>query len=360
MRRYKKLILFILPLLFTHVGCGPSLLKNWVKERGYTYYPDYSTLKILGYEVRDSQLRSNPFLSLVGEKGDIPDITQKKKRVFKIEGSTEIEHFLKTITEGNITGKFEVSAEAEMTLEKPFKETASAFIPVTPCVNREMLIVTDVLNTGIMKVTIKDKKGVNITASFKPKQAGEIKGNVQIEFGNEITISGKGFYVGYFAELKRCVKVKEKEILINKDNPFYRDDDGIGIYANLYGYRKNDGLGEALVYIGPSNYFPGSGLSKEEFEVERKMWAQVGRTGVFMECLSDPWLSSVDPPKGDNTDLWRGTTIKGYRLKFGTHLGIAGIPNVTGIYLEVLSVSEQEVKLKAQCIRYEDVKKKKE
>ena len=122
--------------VFLHVSCIAPI-KEWVENRGYTFYRDYSTINILGYEMHNGQPQSNPYLTVVSKKGMIPDVTKKKQRMFKIEGSAEIERFLSSVTEGNITGKFEICKKAEITLKNPFKEETSAFIPLNPCHDRE-------------------------------------------------------------------------------------------------------------------------------------------------------------------------------------------------------------------------------
>ena len=353
---YRKLFPFFLILFFIQLGCAPTL-KDWVKERGYTYYADYSTINILGHEIYNNQLKNNPYLSIYSKKGDIPDVIHERNRTFKVEGSAEIENFLKTITGGNVTGKFELSATAKILLEKPFKEEAAAFIPLAPCDNRITSIVTKVLNTGNMKVKVKDKNGIDITATFKPKQTGEVKGGMLIEFADEITLSGKGFYVGYLSEIQRCNKVKEKEIILKKGVEFY--DSEIGIYTMLVDYRKKGYLGEALIYISPSNFI---GLQESQIETEilvakAKSWSEMSTQGGLIAFTGDPWKEAISPSQENSIAPWRLTRAESYRLKFGDHLGIPGIPNVSGLYIEVSSVKEQEVKLKIHHIRYEDIKK---
>jgi hypothetical protein len=279
--------------------------------------------------------------------------------MFKIEGSAEIEHFLKNVTKGNITGKFEISAEAEITLEKPFKEEVLGFIPISPCDNHEMSIVTNVLNTGNLKINIKDKRGGNISSTFKLKKAVDTKGEVKIEFGDEITISGEGFYVGYLTELKRCVKVKEKEIILEERFEYY--DSEIGIFAFLSATKEKDHMREALVYISPSNFI---GKKESAFGIllmldKERRWAEMLKPGTMLAAIGNPWDEATTLSGEKEIKPWTFTDTQGYKLKFGNHLGIPGIPQVSGLYIEVLSVKEKEVRLKVQHIRYEDVKKRK-
>ncbi|MDD5772449.1 MAG: hypothetical protein PHX78_03185 [bacterium] len=346
---YKKLFSLFLFLILIQVNCAhtPQTLKDWVKERGYTYYTDYSTINILGYEDQKGKLQSNPYLSVSSEKGNVPDVSQEKKHIFKIEGKAEIERFLNTATEGNITGKFERSAEAEIKLEMPFKKEASAFIPLGPCDNRVISIVTKVLNTGSMKLRIKDKSGIDITSTFKPILA-KTESGVLIESGDEITISGNNFYVGYQTELKHCYLVKEKEIILKLREQYH--DSELGIYALLSDYREENFRGEALVYIIPSNFTDSKAIG------ENINWTPFGEINVK---AGNPWEDAINlSDKKGNEEPWRFTTSNGFKLKFGDHLGLPGISGISGFYIEVVSLNKEEVKLKVQHIKYEVVEKK--
>jgi len=183
---YKIPLAFILLLISIQLGCVTAPQpETWVEKRGYIFYPDYSTINILGYETKDSQLRRNTYFSIKSvEKGMLPKVEQINERIFEIKGSVEIENFLKKVTMGNIEGAFALAHIATMTLENPFKEEAAAFIPDRPCDNRKFSVVTKVLNTGAMKVTVKDDNGVNITSRFQPQRTNRNEGELKIKFGD--------------------------------------------------------------------------------------------------------------------------------------------------------------------------------
>jgi len=351
--------LILILLVLTQVSCAPNLLQTWVEERGYTYYRDYSKLNILGYEALNGRLRPNSYITVTGREGDTSDLSQKKNRIFKIEGAAEIEEFLKTVTDGNITGKFELSATAEIVLEKPFKQEALAFIPNTSCDALEMSIVTNVLNTGRIRLKITDKNGTDITSTFKASHIDRLRANLWVEFGNEISVSGEGFYVGYLTELRRCIRVNQKEITLKYGEQVC--DGEIGLCGLAAASREAGYWTEALVYISPSNFI---GLEKAlgdlaVNEAQFRNWVEILVHGGLIAAV-DPWQRAIERMKERKGKPWRLESTEEFVLRFGDHLGMPGIPRVSGILIEVVMVDKEGVKLRVQHMKYEDVTGKKE
>jgi hypothetical protein len=476
---YKKLFHFFLLLIFLQVGCASTLLKDWVEEKGYTYYPGGSTTNILGWVVikgdRIDELESNNSFEVDSKTGELPELKKMKDRIFEIKGSAEAEKFLKTITEGNITGEFELVSKVELTLKKPFKEEAKSFTPIAPCQNLEMLVITKVLNTGDMSIKIIDRKNINITSSFKLKETEKFEGEVLFESANEMVLSGKNFYLGYFPQLKRCSEGLEKEIILRKDEQLY--DSELGIHAQFLDYRLKGRMGEALIYIGPGKFIDNrtarkeseiifeklrvykelssaykkasyrialmkekekeskkelagtvenepvwreaykisslpTGVGKEEVvclgEVENEpewpvpVWSEraklsnspeggcsgeakdetVGRSfGTYpkairhfsaiepsikkemekkqllakkLDELEDPWKEVIEPDKENIIYIKKHGK---YKVIFGTQLGFPRIARESGVYMEVHKLNQQEIIMRCQSIKYEDVRK---
>ena len=157
-------------------GCSSvSPINDWVRHRGYSFYPDYSTINPIGNSVDEQgQLRPYPGIVVGGTtRGEIPNLEKTEERKFVVEGSANVEKFLQALVGSSVSGDFSSISTAEVTLNEPFKEEAQTIFPQGSCDGSKFQIVTSVLNTGDMRIVIKDTKNENITMKFKIAEGGQ-------------------------------------------------------------------------------------------------------------------------------------------------------------------------------------------
>ena len=73
-------------------GCSSvSPINDWVRHRGYNFYPDYSTINPIGNSVDEQgQLRPYPGIVVGGTtRGEIPNLEKTEERKFVVEGSVQ-------------------------------------------------------------------------------------------------------------------------------------------------------------------------------------------------------------------------------------------------------------------------------
>jgi hypothetical protein len=344
------------------IGCAPPLRK-WVEKRRYTYYEDYSSQNILGYLVRNGGLESNPVFDVKGKKGTIPDTKTGGDSQLTIYGSTEARNFINKTGKGSIKGNLESIKKVEINLKQPFNELIQTIIPKAPCDDRNMVIVSDVLNTGIVHVNIIGNNNLDITAKFN-SEIDRIKAGPGIESGNKGKLRGEDLFVGYRTRKVKCLEIAKKEITITRGDQFH--DEEIGLFAEYIAF-KGEKPEEAVLYITTSRYLPkswhnsfkltaGSPLCSEchDNSLQQLSSCDVAAKSchVNQSHMDVIWKRSLEP-SGENSIHLDVKDPASVRLKFGTKVVMSSIPKETGLYMETLELDEDKIRLKAQLIKYD-------
>ena len=101
----------------------------------------------------------------------------------------------------------------------------------------------------------------------------------------------------------------------------------------------------AVIYLTPSNLEGKEKIIRAQTPTPFKQaTASIQRDGVAARVANN-----IPSEK-------KFTASSYYEVIFGDRFGIPKIPRMSGLYIEVKSVNEKEVKLKVQHIKYEDVK----
>lgn len=258
-----KIAVSIILSVLICTGCSTlPPLNKWVEDRGYHFHKDYSSINTLGWHVEGSgNLSPSPMLIAIDhQKGDIPDISTTKNLNLHIEGKAATQQFLKAIAAMDSSADFETAYSAEILLNKPFKSEATALFPISSCVNKEITVVTSVLNTGNMVMTIFDEQKKNITGKFTVKQ---VEGRVALKGdGRDTRLEiGKNLYVGYFPQRYRCTVISTNaDLIIAKGKAVHFG--GVDFQYLQY-HTGEDAAGFSIpiaeTYIVPSGYYESQG-----------------------------------------------------------------------------------------------------
>ena len=349
-------------------GCAPALRK-WVEKREYTYYEDYSTQNILGYLVKNGGLETNPIFDVKGKRGNVPDTKLGGDRQLTIYGNTEARNFINETGKGSIKGNLESIKKVEIKLKQPFNELIQTIIPKAPCDNRNMVIVADVLNTGIMYINIIGNNNLDITAEFN-SEIDRIKAGAGIELSNREKLRGEDLFIGYRTRKVKCLEIAKKEITITRVDELYDED--IGLFAEYVAF-KGEKPEEAVLYITTSRYLPKSWHNSFKLtagsplcsECHDNSLQQVFSCDVAAEsCHTNPqpfvkeshmdvlWKRSLEP-SGENSIHLDVKDPASVRLKFGTKVVMSSVPKESGLYMEIIELDEDKIRLKAQLIKYD-------
>jgi hypothetical protein len=345
---YWVIILSVLLLSAIQDGCSKSTrqLKDWVNERGYVFYPDYSTQNLLGSEVRGQRLRPNTYFQVTGTPGILPNFRENETYDVSVKGNAETVQMLDSL---QITGSLQLAEEASITLSNPFNEVAKAFVPIGPCEGQEIRVVTTVLNTGTMKVEVKDKSGANITDQFT-LPVGNVGTGIDAKARKATSFIGSGFYVGYHPENRQCVRIHEKLVRVQRGQPMLDND--VGIYAYYAAYDGSEYMRKALVFLSPSLY-RGSRQSANVIQHNVDQYVQWAGSmkGNSLQASLTPWETATDV-RGSH---WDSGEKGGFILRHGDHLGLPARPGVSGNYIEVQDITDNTLALRIQLIEYRQI-----
>jgi len=296
MSRREKFLQYWLMLLSVVLTTGCSPLENWVKERGFHYDKNYSTINKLGYKIVQEMPKPNPSWRFKSKRGIIPDVEDERNRTIKIKSTGELSKILKRVTNADLSAQLKFARHCTIKFQRPFTEEAFVFIPTytgSESTTNRLKIVDRVLNCGKMEITIYDEHGMNISANFEVQEIGDITSSLDyIEDSNSV-VSGKNFYVGYgFSEKilttgpKHRFKIGSKPIC-NKE---------LGILARLRAIREKDEAPdtyEALVTLAVNPMGPTTQANATEIqELSNKLAAMEHEwlTSQLMKAkLIPPW-----------------------------------------------------------------------
>ncbi|MBF0451674.1 MAG: hypothetical protein HQK75_13285 [Candidatus Magnetomorum sp.] len=332
MNYWKKFGLFILIVcMVTTIGCSKGL-ERWVKKRGYVYYPDYRETEIMGHLLqRDGQIVANPCISNVSKASVIPEKTQLQI----IEGSEKIKELLQRVTQTPMMGDFFQARQAILTLRDLSQVQLTEIIPSGPCNDFRMDVITELLNAGSMSVVIKDATGNDITYLFKA--VSETAAPADVVFGRPIFITGRQFHLGYKTENFSCKSVSRKDVRIARNQTV--NDTDVALQLRYMDHRKRGYENIALMRVMVSGFIP-----------EDQTDMNIIKANQFIES-QDPektWEIAHKPDNG-RLRLSQGGVVQ---LFEGVRGGVAAKTRSSGIYFEVLSITEQEVQMRIQYISY--------
>lgn len=339
------------------VGC--TGLERWTKGRGYEFDRDYSTINPIGYVLVDGDLRPNEhFVVAIPAKGSLPDQIESSERSIKIDGKAELSQLAKQLADLHVQGDFSSVASARLELSGPYKLSSYAFIPKSGVVQTASLtVVTDVLNTGAMKMRLYDKSGTDITTSFTIPQVGDIAGGIHFSSNNELTLSGSGFFVGYKAHPVRISRVAQERITVPKGGQLTKPNLKAQFIYMDSRVMPPVPKPEAAVCIIPRSFII------EDPVAIRTLPIRMGNIASIMEqfaMTARKTSSPVPPTIWENARKPAGNTIEAdylteatvYTLRVGARLGLA-VDRSEAILVEVDDVTDDLVTLSIQRILIE-------
>ena len=285
----------------------------------------------MGHILQDKRIVINPCIA--NRSTSIPLVEKAQLQV--IEGSAKIKKLLQDVTKTPITGNFFQAKQAILTLRDLSSVKLTELIPTGPCNNFQMEMITEVLTAGGMSVVIKDASGNDITYLFKPVSETAVPSDVV--FGRPIFISGRQFNLGYKTKFFNCKSINRKDILINRDQTV--NDADVALQLRYLDHRKQGYENIALMRIMVSGFIP-----EDQTEINTI------KSNQFLKS-QDPeetWDASHKPENG-RLELTQGGIIQIFE---GVRGGLAAKTLGSGVYFEVLSITERAVQMRVQYISY--------
>jgi hypothetical protein len=346
-------------------------MNRWVTSRGYIYYPNYSSIDVLGYDVDGNILKSNNEFDIERDRGGVPNFDLSSDSQFKLKGSADISKFLSQAIlngTGEINGNFENASKAIITLNNPFTVQARSFAPIEKCEGHKTIVFAT-LNTGDMSVRIEDKNGVDITASFKVKNTLDASGNLSSKNSETIKITGSNFYIGYIPRKIKCDVVTTKRITIMRNES--KVDRDIGIFVKYIDYRDPDGIGQALVLMRAGSV---GSIGNEDHKINDTIASKVTEEvqnfdeirshpdiakdkelTAKINNIGDPWKDAI-PPHGSQKYAITGVTPpkKYYFPNFGK-IGLIAKDRETGLFVQAVELNQQKIELDVMLIRFTEL-----
>jgi len=312
-------------------GCSKGI-ERWVKKKGYVYYPDYRESKIMGHLLqRDGQIVANPCITDVSQKIVVPEKTQLQI----IEGSEKIKDLMQRVTNTPIMGDFFQAKQAILTLRDLSQVKLTEIIPTGPCNDFRMEVITELLNAGSMSIVIKDATGNDITYLYKPVSETAVPPDVV--FGRPIFISGRQFHLGYKTETLYCKSISRKDIRIARDQTV--NDADVALQLRYMDHQKRGYENIALMRIMVSGFIP-----------DDQTDMNIIKTNQFVTTSdTEKTWDIAHKPENGRLRLSQGGVVQVFE---GVRGGLAAKTRSSGIYFEVLSITESEVQMRIQYISY--------
>ncbi|ETR73147.1 MAG: hypothetical protein OMM_01174 [Candidatus Magnetoglobus multicellularis str. Araruama] len=331
MNFFKKTICLIWIIsMCLSMGCT-SGIEKWVGQKGYVFDPDFRETQIMGHILQDNKIVINPCIA----NRSISMPLSEKAQLHTIEGSANIKRLLQEVTKTPIMGDFFQAQQAILTLRDLSTEKLTEFIPTGPCNNFKMKMITEILNAGGMSVVIKDAGGNDITYLFKPVSETAVPNDVV--FGRPIFITGRQFHLGFKTETIDCKSINRKDILINRDQTV--NDADVALQLRYMDHRRQGYENIALIRIMVSGFIP-----------EDQTDVNTIKSNQFFD-VTDPeqtWEAAHKPQNG-RLELTQGGIVQVFE---GVRGGLAAKTRSSGIYFEVLSITERAVQMRIQYISY--------
>ena len=335
MKQWNKYLCWICILgMLISTGCSKGL-EQWVRQKGYVYYPDFQESPLMGQILQGEQIIDNP--CIVSRSNTVP--LEEKTQVQVMKNSDKIQQLLHDVTQTAILGDFHQVKEAILTLRNLHAVRLNDFIPSGPCNDFRMNMVTEVLNAGGISILLKDANGNDITYLFKPVSEDAVPSDVV--FGRPIFINNRHFHLGYKTELFACESVNRKDIVVSRNQTVNNAD--VALQLRYLDYQKQGYEHIALMRIMVSGFIP-----------QDQMDISMIKSNQFLSTkdTEQTWKSAHKPING-RLELTQGGVMQ---LFEGARGGISARKRSTGIYFEVLSITEMAVRMRIQYIRYMDVK----
>ena len=345
MRKRVTLLGILIAVCFL-LGCK-TIEEKWTEDKGFTYISNYSTLDPLGYIVKENVLKSNPLFAVTAIKGKIHDETRSQEDQFELKGSAEVEKLLKQISDGKLEGDFSRVSKANIQLINPFHEMANCFIPTAPCDQRQIEVVTSVINVGDIEVQVEGNNGANITSSFKisPAAAGAVSAGIST--GSVIKRSGSGYYTGYQSKVIQCVAEPVTKIRLERGQQVIDNDTGLSVV--YLDDRIDPPFHEVLVHIIPSKFDRSLSFDEVHAQYNTREWLD----NLTPEQREKMWEKALKP-----TQQGGAISIKNPEfivLQFGSQFGLPIVPSESGIYIETGAINDEIVELNAQRVQYVEI-----
>jgi hypothetical protein len=312
-------------------GCSTGL-ERWVKKKGFVFAPDYLESQIMGFVIQDQRLVINPCVA--NRSTGIPLVEKAQLQV--IEGSATIKKLLQDVTKTPIAGNFFQAKQAILTLRDLSTVKLTELIPTGPCNNFQMEMITEVLTAAGMSVVIKDSGGNDITYLFKPVSETAVPSDVV--FGRPIFISGRQFVLGYKTNVFDCKSINRKDILINRDQTV--NDADVALQLRYMDYQKQGYENIALMRIMVSGFIP-----EAQTDINTIKSNQI----IQSQDPVETWESAHKPENG-RLELTQGGIVQIFE---GVRGGLAAKTLGSGVYFEVLSITERSVQMRVQYISYD-------
>jgi hypothetical protein len=329
---FRKSILLMgsLVCLLWLTGCSTGL-EGWVAKKDFVFAPDYKESPIMGHIIQDNILVINPCIA--NRSTSIPLVEKPQSQV--IEGSEKIKKLLQDVTRTSITGNFFQAKQAILTVRDISSIKLTELVPTGQCNNYQMEMITEVLTAAGMSVAIKDAKGNDITFLFKPVSETAVPSDVV--FGRLILISGRTFNLGYKTKMFSCKPINQKDILINRDQTV--NDADVALQLRYLDYQKQGYENIALMRIMVSGFIP-----EKKTEVNR-----IKSNQFFKSQDPEEIWESAHKPENGRLELTQGGIVQIFE---GVRGGLAAKALGSGVYFEVLSITERAVQMRIQYISY--------
>jgi hypothetical protein len=312
-------------------GCSTGV-ERWVSSKGFVFAPDYKETQVIGHILQNERLVVNP--RIASRSTSIPLVEKAQLQI--IEGSAKIKQLLQDVTKSEITGNFFQAKQAILTLRDLSTVKLTDLIPTSPCNSVQMEMITEVLTAAGMSIVIKDAGGNDITYLFKPVSETAVPSDVI--FGRPIGITGRQFNLGYKTKAFNCKSINKKVVSINRDQTV--NDAEVALQLRYLDYRKQGYENIALVRIMVSGFIP-----EDRTDVNTIKSNQI----VSSQDPDETWQASHKPENG-RLELTQGGIIQIFE---GVRGGLAAQTLGSGIYFEVLTITERAVQMQIQYISYE-------
>jgi hypothetical protein len=312
-------------------GCSTGI-ERWVASKGFVFAPDYQETQLMGHILQDKRLANNPCIA--NRSTSIPLV--EKAQLHIIEGSANIKKLLQDVTKTPIAGNFFQAKQAILTLRDLSKVKLTELIPTGPCNNFQMEMITEILTAAGMSVVIKDAAGDDITYLFKPVSETAVPSDVV--FGRPIFISGRQFNLGYKTNIFKCKSINRKDVVINRDQTV--NDADVALQLRYMDHQKQGYENIALMRIMISGFIP-----EDHTDINTIKSNQF----INSQDPDETWVSAHKPENG-RLELTQGGIVQ---LFEGVRGGIAAKTLGSGVYFEVLSITERAVQMRIQYISYD-------
>ena len=312
-------------------GCSTGL-EGWVTTKGFVFAPDYLESQIMGNILQDNRQMIHP--RIANRSTSIP--LEAMPQVHLIEGSAKIKKFIQDVTTIPISGNFFQAKQAIVTLRNLSTVQLTELIPIAPCDGFQVEMITEILTAGAMSVVIKDAVGKDITYMFKPVSETTVPSDVV--FGQPIDISERNFNLGYKTNHLNCASIKQKEIMINREQTV--NDADVALQLRYLDHRKQGYENIALMRILISGFIP-----DDQTDINMIQPNQF----VNSQDPDEVW-ESAQKPKNGRLEMRQGGIVQIFE---GVRGGLTAKKLKSGVFFEVQSITERAVQMKIQYISYD-------